>query len=222
MWRGERLRDALRLYVITDRGLARGRPDEEVVRQAIAGGATALQLRWKTGPLTEALHVGRVLRELCHRAGVLFIVNDRVDLALALEADGVHVGLSDLPVEEARRLLGSEAVIGFSPERLDQALAAEQAGADYLGVGPVFPTSTKPDAGPAVGLEHLRRIAAAVRIPVVGIGGITAENAAAVIEAGAVGVAVISAVVGAEDIVAAATRLRRAVDEALAQRGVAR
>ncbi len=221
MWRGERLRDALRLYVITDRGLARGRPDEEVVRQAIAGGATAIQLRWKTGPLTEALHVGRVMRELCHRAGVLFIVNDRADLALALEADGVHVGLSDLPVEEARGLLGSEAVIGFSPETLDQALAAEQAGADYLGVGPVFPTSTKPDAGPAVGLEHLRRIAAAVRIPVVGIGGITAENAAAVIEAGAVGVAVISAVVGAEDIVAAATRLRRAVDEALARRGVA-
>jgi len=217
-WRGTRLRDALRLYVITDRTLARGRPESEIARQAIAGGATAIQLRWKTGPLSEALRVGRELRELCSREGVLFVVNDRVDLALALEADGVHVGVTDLPVAETRRLVGDQLVVGFSPETLEQALEAEAAGADYLGVGPVYPTVTKPDAGPAVGLEHVQRIAAAVRIPVVGIGGITAENAGAVIRAGAVGVAVISAVVGADDVRLAAAQLRKVVDEALAAR----
>ncbi len=217
-WRGTRLRDALRLYVITDRTLARGRPESEIARQAIAGGATAIQLRWKTGPLSEALRVGRELRELCSCEGVLFVVNDRVDLALALEADGVHVGVTDLPVAETRRLVGDQLVVGFSPETLEQALEAEAAGADYLGVGPVYPTVTKPDAGPAVGLEHVQRIAAAVRIPVVGIGGITAENAGAVIRAGAVGVAVISAVVGADDVRLAAAQLRKVVDEALAER----
>jgi thiamine-phosphate diphosphorylase len=149
---------------------------------------------------------------------VLFVVNDRVDLALALEADGVHVGVTDLPVAETRRLVGDQLVVGFSPETLEQALEAEAAGADYLGVGPVYPTVTKPDAGPAVGLEHVQRIAAAVRIPVVGIGGITAENAGAVIRAGAVGVAVISAVVGADDVRLAAAQLRKVVDEALAER----
>ncbi len=216
-WRGMRLRDALRLYVITDRALARGRSEREIVHQAIAGGATAIQLRWKTGPLSEALRVGRELRELCSREGVLFVVNDRVDLALALDADGVHVGVSDLPVAETRRLVGDQVVIGFSPETVEQAREAEAAGADYLGVGPVFPTVTKPDAGPAVGLEHVQRIAAAVRIPVVGIGGITAENAGAVIRAGAVGVAVISAVVGADDVRLAAMQLRSVVDAARAE-----
>lgn len=217
-WRGTRLRDALRLYVITDRTLARGRPESEIARQAIAGGATAIQLRWKTGPLSEAFRVGRELRELCSREGVLFVVNDRVDLALALEADGVHVGVTDLPVAETCRLVGDQLVVGFSPETLEQALEAEAAGADYLGVGPVYPTVTKSDAGPAVGLEHVQRIAAAVQIPVVGIGGITAENAGAVIRAGAVGVAVISAVVGADDVRLAAAQLRRVVDETLAER----
>jgi thiamine-phosphate pyrophosphorylase len=218
-WRGARLREALRLYVITDRALARGRPDIEIAREAIAGGATALQLRWKAGPLSEALQVGHALRALCREAGVLFVVNDRVDLALALEADGVHVGVSDLPVPETRKLVGESMVVGFSPETLEQALAAEAAGADYLGVGPVYPTTTKLDAGPAVGLEHLAQIAGAVGIPVVGIGGITAVNAAAVIRAGAVGVAVISAVVGAEDVREAARQLREVVDAALAERG---
>jgi len=217
-WRGLRLREALRLYVITDRAAARGRSELEIAREALAGGATALQLRWKTGPLSEAVEIGRELRTLCREAGVLFIVNDRVDLALALDADGVHVGVHDLPVPETRRLVGDTMVVGYSPETVEQALAAERAGADYLGVGPVFPTTTKPDAGPAVGLEHLSRIAHAVRIPVVGIGGITAENAAAVIRAGAVGVAVISAVVGAEDVRQAAARLRQVVDAALLER----
>lgn len=116
-WRGARLREALRLYVITDRALAGARPDIEIAREAIAGGATALQLRWKTGPLSEELQVGRALRALCREAGVLFVVNDRVDLALALEADGVHVGVSDLPVPETRKLVGESMVVGFRRRR---------------------------------------------------------------------------------------------------------
>mgnify|MGYP000574969260 FL=1 len=217
-WPPERLRRALRLYVLTDRGLSRGRSEVEIVQAALAGGATAIQLRWKVGPLAEAVRAGRALRELCREAGALFVVNDRVDLALALEADGVHLGVEDLPLAEARRLAGNRLVIGFSPSTLEEALAAERAGADYLGVGPVYGTATKADAGPAVGLEHVRRIAQAVSIPVVGIGGITADNARPVIQAGAAGVAVISAVVAAEDPRAAAAALRAAVDEALAGR----
>ena len=217
-WPPERLRRALRLYVLTDRGLSRGRSEVEIVQAALAGGATAIQLRWKVGPLAEAVRAGRALRELCREAGALFVVNDRVDLALALEADGVHLGVEDLPLAEARRLAGNRLVIGFSPSTLEEALAAERAGADYLGVGPVYGTATKADAGPAVGLEHVRRIAQAVSIPVVGIGGITADNARPVIEAGAAGVAVISAVVAADDPRAAAAALRAAVDQALAGR----
>ncbi len=217
-WPPERLHRALRLYVLTDRGLSRGRSEIGIVQAALAGGATAIQLRWKTGPLAEAVRAGRVLRELCWEAGALFVVNDRVDLALALEADGVHLGVEDLPLVEARRLAGDRLVIGFSPSTLEEALAAERAGADYLGVGPVYGTATKADAGPAVGIEHVRQIAHAVSIPVVGIGGITAGNARPVIEAGAAGVAVISAVVAADDPRAAAAALRAAVDEVLASR----
>jgi thiamine-phosphate diphosphorylase len=215
-WPPERLRWALRLYVLTDRGLSRGRSEVEVVQAALAGGATAVQLRWKAGPLAEAVQTGRALRELCRQAGALFVVNDRVDLALALDADGVHLGVEDLPLGEARQLAGERLILGFSPSTLDQALAAEQAGADYLGIGPVYGTATKADAGPAVGIEHVRQIVQAVSIPVVGIGGITASNARPVIEAGAAGVAVISAVVATDDPRAAAAALRAAVDEALA------
>lgn len=209
---------ALRLYVLTDRALARGRDERELVSAAIGGGATAIQLRWKSGPLAEAVQLGCELRALCGDAGVLFVVNDRVDLALALEADGVHVGVDDLPVRETRALVGDRMIVGYSPPTLEAALAAQRDGADYLGVGPVYGTSTKRDAGAAVGVGHLRQIAGAVDLPVVGIGGITAANAGPVVEAGAVGVAVVSAVVATEDVRAAAGALRRAVDEALGRR----
>lgn len=209
-----RLPDLLRVYVLTDRGLARGRSEEEVVAAALAGGATAIQLRWKTGPLREALAVGRAIQRLCRAADVPFIVNDRVDLALALDADGVHVGVDDLPVAETRALVGDRMIVGFSPPTLEEAQAAERDGADYLGVGPVYGTTTKADAGAATGLEHVRAMVAAVGIPVVGIGGITAENAAPVVDAGAMGVSVISSVVAADDITAATRALREVVDRA--------
>ncbi len=213
-FRGARLRDALRVYVLTDRALAHGRPEQEIVAAAIAGGATAIQLRWKSGSMGEAAVVGRELRDMCREANVLFVVNDRVDLALALDADAIHLGDEDLPVPDARRIVGDDMVIGYSPATLVDGLQAPRLGADYLGVGPVYGTSTKADAGQAVGVRRIEEVCRSVSIPVVGIGGINAGNAAAVIKAGAAGVAVISSVVAAQDVREATLRLSRAVHSA--------
>jgi thiamine-phosphate diphosphorylase len=212
-WRA-RLTESLRLYVLTDRGLSRGRSEREVVTAAIAGGATAIQLRWKRGTMREAVEVGRELKAICAESDVLFVVNDRVDLALALDADCVHLGDEDLPLAEARRIVGDRMLIGYSPRTLEEAIDAERLGADYLGVGPVYGTTSKSDAGEAIGVERIAAVARAASIPIVGIGGITAKNAAPVVQAGATGVAVISSVVAAEDIASAARDLRRAVDGA--------
>jgi len=213
-FKGDRLRESLAVYVLTDRGLARGRAEQEVVRAAIDGGATAIQLRWKTGSLRDAVSVGRDLREMCRVADVMFVVNDRVDLALALDADAVHLGDEDLPIREARQIVGESIIIGYSPATLVDALQAPRLGADYLGVGPVYGTSTKSDAGEAVGVRRIEEVCAAISIPVVGIGGINADNAADVIRNGAAGVAVISSVVAADDVRAATMRLKHAVEAA--------
>lgn len=207
------------LYVITDARLARGRSHEEVIEAAIAGGATIVQYREKEGPTRKLVDEARSLRELTRRHGVPFIVNDRLDVALAVDADGVHVGQDDLPASIARRLIGPEKILGVSATNLEEALRAEQDGADYLGVGPIFATPTKPDAAPPMGLEGLAEVCRRVSIPVVAIGGINDQNAAAVIEAGADGVAVVSAVVAAPDVAAAARRLREVVEAARARRG---
>jgi thiamine-phosphate pyrophosphorylase len=212
-WR-ERLPELLRLYVLTDRGLSRGRSEREVVHAAIAGGATAIQLRWKNGSIREAVNVGRELKAICAQSNVLFVVNDRIDLALALDADCVHLGDEDLPLEDARRIVGDRMLIGYSPPTLDEAIDAERLGADYLGVGPVYGTTSKSDAGDAIGVDRIATVARALSIPIVGIGGITAGNAAAVVQAGASGVAVISSVVAADDVELAARNLRTAVDRA--------
>ena len=208
----DRLRSSLRLYVLTDRQLARGRSEAEVVQAAIDGGATAIQLRWKTGSMREALAVGRELKQICARADVLFVVNDRIDLALALDADCVHLGDEDLPLPEARKLVGERMLIGYSPPTLAEAIESERLGADYLGVGPVYGTSSKADAGEAVGVARISEVSRAVSIPIVGIGGINAGNAWPVVAAGASGVAVISSVVAADDVSQAARQLRRAID----------
>jgi thiamine-phosphate pyrophosphorylase len=213
-----KLAQALSVYVLTDRALSRGRSETEVVQQAIAGGATAVQLRWKEGPLREAVPIARELKSMCAELEVLFVVNDRLDLAMAIGADAVHLGEDDLPVPEARALVGDSMIIGYSPADLDEVSWAVEAGADYLGCGPVYGTSSKDDAGEAVGIERMRQVRELTDVPFVGIGGINAENAAAVIEAGADGVAVISAVVAQDDIVSATGRLRAAVDDALARR----
>ena len=199
----------LRLYVVLDPAVAVGRPLPEIARRAIAGGATMLQLRDKCSTDRALLATAEALARLCQAADVAFIVNDRVDIAWAAGADGVHLGHDDLPPAAARRLLGERAIIGASAGSLDELRAVLPARPDYIGVGPMYATRTKGDAGAPVGPAMIRALRqAAPGVPLVGIGGITAHNAAAVLAAGADGVAVVSAVVGAEDVEAAARALR--------------
>jgi thiamine-phosphate pyrophosphorylase len=206
-----------RVYVVTGAARTRGRSHREIARAAIRGGATAVQLRMKDEPAREIMETAREIIPLCRAAGVTLILNDRVDVALAAEADGAHVGQDDLPAAAARALLGETRVLGVSAATVEEAVAAWRDGADYLGVGSVYATGTKADAGAAVGVGRLEAIRRAVPIPLVGIGGITAENAAEVIRAGAAGVAVVAAVALAPDMVEATRRLREVVDAALAR-----
>jgi thiamine-phosphate pyrophosphorylase len=205
---------SLAMYVVTSSGLAPGRGHRDVAVAAIGGGATAIQLRApelsdeQLGPLASDL------AERCREAGVLFVVNDRLDVAAHTGA-GVHVGQGDDPTE-ARRRIGSEAVLGISVSSPGQAVEAERAGADYLGVT-VWATATKPEA-PPVGVEGLRAVVDATSLPVVAIGGIDAGNAREALEAGAVGVAVVSAVGAAPDPVAATRQLVEAVRAAEVRR----
>lgn len=204
-----------RVYVITaGPEQARGRSHLEIAAAAIRGGATAIQLRMKDAPARAIVETARAIAPRCREAGVAFIVNDRVDVALVSEADGVHVGQDDLAAEDARALLGAAPFLGVSAATVDEAAAAERAGADYLGVGAVYGTGTKADAGAAIGLARISEIAASSNLPVVGIGGITIASAGAVVRAGAAGVAVITAVTMAEDMVEATRRLRQEVDRA--------
>jgi thiamine-phosphate diphosphorylase len=198
----------LGLYLVTDERLSRGRDTAEIVRAAIRGGIDVVQLRGKDLPAREQLAIGRALRAITREAGVLFIVNDRVDLALALDADGVHVGQDDLPAEVARQLVGPDKIVGVSAAMIPEAIAAREAGADYLGVGAIYGTATKLDAGAPTGPGLIGTIRGAVDLPIVGIGGIKATNAAEVIAAGAAGVAVVSAIVSAGDPEAAARDLK--------------
>lgn len=199
-----------RLYVVTDAGLSRGRAHRAVIEAAIAGGATVVQYREKHASTRQMIVEAQELRELTRRAGVPLIVNDRVDVALAVDADGVHVGQDDMPVALARRLIGNK-LLGVSAHSLSEALQAVSDGADYLGVGPIFATTTKPDAASPIGLDGLRAIRQYVSIPVVAIGGISQANATEVMRAGADGIAVVSAVVAADDVTAAARQLRALV-----------
>jgi thiamine-phosphate pyrophosphorylase len=206
------LASSLALHVLTDQYWARGRDMLSVVAAALDGGATVIQLRDKTASTRALIEEGLALRALTRERGALFIVNDRLDVALALEADGAHVGQDDMPVEFARRLLGRERILGVSAATMEEAEEAVAGGADYLGVGPIFPSLGKADAGPASGTRLLTLLAQRYTIPLVAIGGITAANAAEVVRAGASGVAVITAVVSAEDIAAATHQLRNAVE----------
>jgi thiamine-phosphate pyrophosphorylase len=195
------------LYVVTSSELSRGRSTIEVVRQALAGGATVIQLREKNWSARDFVELGLEIRRLTREAGAGFIVNDRLDVALAVDADGVHLGQEDLPAQVARRLLGEGKILGVSVGTVAEAQEAVAAGADYLGVGPIFATGSKADAGEPVGVELIRAIRKVVSVPLVAIGGINRSNAGEVIAAGADGVAVISAVVSSEDIRAAAAEL---------------
>lgn len=194
------------LYVITTPVPHMGRSHLDVAEAAVAGGAQVIQLREKN-ETSDILEMARRLRELTRRAGIKFIVNDRVDVALAAEADGVHLGQEDASFSAARRVLGNQRIIGISATSIEEAVEAERQGADYLGVGPIFPTPSKSDAAEPMGCDLLAEIRRRVKIPLVAVGGITADNLEEVLSAGADSVAVISAVAMAPDMESAARDL---------------
>lgn len=187
------------LYVITDRKLAGNQPLFNIIESAIAGGATIIQYREKQKSTKAMIGEARDLLEITKQANIPLIINDRIDVALAVDADGVHVGQDDCPAGLARKLIGNNKILGVSVKSVNEAVKAVNDGADYLGVGDIFGTKTKSDAGAPVGLEVLENIAGKVSLPIVGIGGINKENAGSVISSGADGIAVISAIIGTPD-----------------------
>ena len=202
-----------RLYVITDEKASRGRSHLQVAEAAILGGADVLQLRDKEASGARLYRVAMRLRKLTRDARIPFIVNDRLDVALAADADGVHVGQADLPASVAREIIGPGRILGVSVDTVEEAILAEKDGADYLGVGPVFEArGTKPDAGEPLGVDGVARIRRHCRLPIVAIGGIDAGNARKVRAAGADAAAVISAIVAADDIANAARQLKRILE----------
>ncbi|CAN5825564.1 thiamine phosphate synthase [soil metagenome] len=207
----QRLRDRLRCYLVTDPRVESVDQLVDIVSAAIDGGMTAVQLRAKGWTDRQALDAARRLRDLCNERDVMFLVNDRVDIALASGADGVHLGVDDFPVGAARDLLGRNAIIGYSPESEADRRDAIAAGADYLGVGPVFGTKTKADAGQPLGLPAFQQIVELVDVPVVGIGGIDRANARSVLQAGAAGVAVVYSVFFVDQPATAARELVEAM-----------
>lgn len=202
------------LYVLTDAKLSRGRSHEQIVAAALRGGATVIQYREKHATTRRMIEEAMRLRDLCRAFNVPLIINDRVDVALAIEADGVHVGPDDMPVALARQLLGRDKIVGASAGTVEEARAAIADGADYLGVGAIFATTTKADAGAPIGLKGLQHIARVSTVPIVGIAGINASNAASVIRAGAHGIAVISAIVSADDVERATRELKTIIEQA--------
>lgn len=206
--RSERIQKVRGLYVIVDPEATRGRDVVEVAEAALRGGASVIQLRDKTRDKGEVLEIARTIKGLCDKYGGLFIVNDDADIAFLSEAHGLHVGQTDLPVGEARRVLAPEQIIGRSNNGTGEALESEAQGADYLAVGAVYSTTTMGKSGrTAVGPEMIRRVKDAVSAPVVAIGGINAGNIADVARAGADCICVVSAVTFAEDVAAAAGEL---------------
>lgn len=202
----------LRLYAVTDRGWVGRQTLLEQVEAALQGGVTLVQLREKELTQAEFLEEARQVKALCHKYQVPLIVNDNVDVALESGADGVHVGAEDVPVAEIRKRVGPEFIIGATAKTVQQARGAQAAGADYLGVGAVYPSPTK-QAALGITKERLKEICAAVSLPAVAIGGITAPRVAELRGSGIEGVAVVSALFGAEEIQAAARDLRQAVEK---------
>lgn len=206
------IKKLLRLYLVMGLNHIGGKSPLDIAMAAIDGGVTVIQLREKNAPLKDVLSRGAELRALCRDRNIPFIVNDRVDVALLLDADGVHVGQDDIPGLEARRLLGPGKIVGISAGTAAEAEWAVGHGADYLGIGPVYATATKADAGEAIGTELLEDLTRASGLPTVGIGGIGPANARLVAEAGADGVAVVSAITQQADPKEAARVLRAAID----------
>lgn len=201
----------LNLYLVTDRPLSLGRDMEWIVTQAVEGGVTMVQLREKDADTREFIELAQRLKDVLAPLGVPLLINDRVDVALAVDADGVHIGQSDMPYEMARRLLGPDKIIGLSVENMDDVRRANELDVDYVGISPVYSTTTKTDTAAPFGLEGLRE---AVRLsvhPTVAIGGMNARTAADVMACGTDGIAVVSAIVSADSPLEAARNLKEIV-----------
>ena len=200
-----------RLHVLTDTVLQNRFSHLELTELAISGGADTIQFRQKKGSTKELIEIARGMKRLCTEKGAVFIVNDRIDVAIAADADGVHLGQDDFPIPLARKLLGEDRIIGGSAATVEEIETCIREGADYVGFGPVYPTGSKDDAGPVSGIDFLKRIVASTPVPVIAIGGIDETNAAPVIAAGAHGIAVISSVCCRDDPRKAAFILRHIV-----------
>lgn len=202
-----------KLHILTDTVLQSRFSHMEITRLAIAGGADTIQYRQKSGSTREMIEIARNMKRLCSEAGVTFIVNDRLDVAIAAEADGVHLGQDDFPIPMARDLLGEGLIIGGSAATLDEARKCLSEGAGYVGFGPVYPTSSKDDAGPVSGIDILKQVVEVIPLPIIAIGGVSAENIPDVMRAGAHGIAVISAVCCQDDPEEATRALYQALNK---------
>jgi len=205
------------LYLVTDAALAAPRNIREIVRAAVAGGVTCVQLREKRRSTRECIVEALALQEFLKPLSIPLIINDRADIALAVRADGLHLGQTDMPIDMARRIVGASMIIGVSAESVEDAVRAERAGADYISVSPIFATPTKTDTAAPLGIEGLKAIRSRVATPLIGIGGLNRRNIATVIQNGADGVAVVSTVVCAEDPGQAAAELRDCIEKARAR-----
>jgi thiamine-phosphate pyrophosphorylase len=208
------MKDLLKLYLVTDRSLSLGRSLEEVVAEAVAGGVTIVQLREKDAPTGEFVDLAKRLMKLLKPLGIPLIINDRVDVALAADADGVHIGQSDMAYEDVRRLVGPDKIVGLSVENMDDLMRANELDVDYVGISPVYGTPTKTDTAEPFGLEGLKEAVRLSAHPTVAIGGMNASTAADVMAVGTDGIAVVSAISSAENIREATKELRTIVEGA--------
>lgn len=205
----------LSLYLVTDRDLTLSRPLEMIVEEAVRGGVTIVQLREKKADSREFYHLALNLKKLLHTYGVPLIINDRLDIALAMDADGIHLGQSDLPADVVRRFLGPDKIIGLSVESMQDVVHANMSDIDYIAVSPVFSTPTKTDTKKPFGIKGVGEVADISKFPMVGIGGINEVNAGEIIKQGASGIAVVSAIMSAGSPYHAALKLKEIVVKSL-------
>ena len=202
------------LYLVTDRNLSRGKTTLDIVKLAVRGGVTCVQLREKDCTTREFINEALAIKDFLKTSKIPLIINDRLDVAQAVGAEGIHLGQSDMPFSMAKTIVGNSMIIGISAESVKDAIQAEKEGADYIGVSPIYKTPTKTDTAPPLGLPGLREIRKAVNIPLVGIGGLNKSNVYDVIKNGGDGVAVVSAIVSADDPEESSRALRSIIDRA--------
>ncbi len=195
------------LYLVTDRSFLKDKPLQQAVEEAILGGVTLVQLREKDASTREFYEIAKEVKKVTDHYKVPFLINDRLDIAQAVNADGVHLGQSDMPINTARKILGKDKIIGISAGNVDEALEAEKNGANYIGIGTIFFTGTKKDIDTPIGIESLRKIYSSINIPAVAIGGVNESNFREVLSTGVDGISVISAILGKSDITAASKAL---------------